>query len=90
MEIRDETVREETKGERFIRLAEYRVARAINNIATIEALANVNNYDYTEEQVAEIIKALDNATGKLETSFNKTDRTAKAAFSFGSTVEPVD
>ena len=82
MEIVNETVREETKGERFVRLAEFRVTRAIASISTIEALANTSNYDYTDDQAAELIKALDNAVGKLETTFSKSDRKATTTFSF--------
>ena len=74
---------EEDKSQRFIRLAQFRITRAINYISTIENLANSGNYDYTEDQVAELIKALDNAVGKLETAFSQSDdRKNQAVFKF--------
>ena len=42
---------EETKAEKFIRLGEYRMNKAIDAIDRIENLANRSAYDYTPEQV---------------------------------------
>ncbi|MGH1647791.1 hypothetical protein ABE945_08515 [Enterococcus gilvus] len=48
----------ENKQDKFIRLGENRVNDAIKKIRLIGNLSNKNNYDYTDEQVNEIITAL--------------------------------
>ena len=42
---------EETKAEKFVRLGEYRINKAMDAIGRIENLANRSAYDYTPEQV---------------------------------------
>ena len=41
---------EETKAEKFIRLGEYRMNKAIDTIGRIENLANRSAYEYTPER----------------------------------------
>ena len=41
----------ETKAEKFIRLGEYRMNKAIDAIGRLEHLANKSAYEYTAEQV---------------------------------------
>ncbi|NNH61657.1 hypothetical protein HLI01_33665 [Rhizobium laguerreae] len=48
----------ETTRERFIRLAEKRVSRAINDIRLIGNLSDRSNYEYDESQVNEIFAVL--------------------------------
>lgn len=48
----------ETKREKFKRLAELRTNNAIKQIQLIGNLSNKNNYEYTEEDVKKIFKAL--------------------------------
>jgi len=43
---------------KFVDLAKKRVSRALKDIQLIGNLSNRSNYDYTEEDVAKIIKAL--------------------------------
>ena len=66
---------EETKAEKFIRLGEYRINKAIDAIGRIENLSNRSVYDYTEEQV------------EVKTKFTATKVKENAAFSFGSKAE---
>lgn len=42
---------EETKAEKFIRLGEYRMNKAIEAIGRLENLSNRSAYEYTPEQV---------------------------------------
>lgn len=67
---------EETKSERFIRLAEYRVSKTIKDIKQIGQLANRNNYEWTEEQAQAIVSALDNETQALEEALKGVKLTA--------------
>jgi hypothetical protein len=43
---------------KFVDLAKKRVSRALKDIQLIGNLSNRSNYDYTEDDVAKIIKAL--------------------------------
>jgi len=43
---------------KFVNLAKKRVSRALKDIQLIGNLSNRSNYDYTENDVAKIIKAL--------------------------------
>jgi hypothetical protein len=50
-------VREKDR-ERFVELANRRVSKALKSIQLIGNLSNRSNYDYTEDDVAKIIRAL--------------------------------
>ena len=41
----------ETKAEKFIRIGEYRMNKAVDAIGRLENLANRSSYEYTQEQV---------------------------------------
>ena len=52
---------------KFVDLAQKRVSKALKDIQLIGNLSNRSNYDYAEEDVAKIIKALsDEALGMSE------------------------
>ena len=65
---------EETKAEKFVRLGEYRMNKAIDAIGRLENLANKSSYEYTAEQVEEVKQKFTPAKGN-------------AAFSFGNMTE---
>lgn len=44
--------------EKFVELAKKRVSKALKDIQLIGNLSNRSNYDYTEEDVTKIVKAL--------------------------------
>ncbi len=44
--------------EKFVELAQKRVSRALKDIQLVGNLSNRSNYDYTEEDVTKILKAL--------------------------------
>ncbi len=67
----------ETKREKFVRLAENRMNSALKNIQLLANLSNTSAYDYTDEDVDKIIKALKVAVGDLEKSFAPTSRSKK-------------
>jgi hypothetical protein len=50
-------VRENDRG-KFVKLAEARVGKALKSIKLIGNLSNRSNYDFTDEDVARIFKAL--------------------------------
>lgn len=58
----------ETKEERFIRIAESRVNRVLHEIKLIGNLAS-RNYEFDEQQVDKIIKALNREVRQLRQTF---------------------
>lgn len=62
----------ETKSDRFQRLAEARVTKAISMLRSISKLSNRSHYEYSPEDVQQIFQAI-----KRETE------SAKAAFDIG-------
>ncbi len=62
-------MKEETKSDKFRRLAENRVNTTIKDFNLIGNLANKSNYDYTKEDVDKIIRALRKALADLEYKF---------------------
>lgn len=67
-------MKEETKREKFIRLAENRVNSTIKEINLIGNLANKSNYDYTKDDVDKIIKTLKKSVSDLESKFSSKNR----------------
>jgi len=61
----------ETKHDKFKRLADGRVNNALKNMQLIENLSNKSNYEYSQEDVLKIIKALKEGVNDLENCFNK-------------------
>ena len=60
----------ESKNDKFKRLANNRVPAAIEKIELIQNLSNRDNYEYSNNESDEIIKALTKAVGELKKSFN--------------------
>lgn len=60
---------EETKAEKFIRLGEYRINKAIDAIGRIENLARRSAYDYTPEQVEAMFSVLESKVAEVKTKF---------------------
>ena len=67
-------MKEETKREKFIRLAENRVNSPIKEINLIGNLANKSNYEYSKEDVDKIIKTLKKSVSDLESKFTSKNR----------------
>ena len=67
--------RDETKHDRFVRLAESRVNNAIKSIELIGNLSNLNNYDYTEKEAKKIVSALKKTLDNVEKKFMTSSKT---------------
>ena len=72
----------ENKSDKFIRLAEHRVNEALKKIRLISNLANTNNYDYTENQVNEIVGVLETEIRNLKTAYKQELDRKENAFKF--------
>lgn len=58
------------KREKFVKLAEGRTRTALDSIRKIGNLSNRRAYEYDDQDVKKIIKALREATGELERKFS--------------------
>ena len=76
----------ETKAEKFIRLGEYRMNKAIDAIGRLEHLANRSAYEYTAEQVEAMFGALENKVADVKAKFS-TKKQDNTSFSFGTHAE---
>ena len=73
--------KKETKSETFIRLAELRVKSVLNSFRILGNCGSRVNYDYTQEQVDEIVASIDNAYSNLLAKFTPSKQ-EQTAFSF--------
>lgn len=71
----------ETKAQKFIRLGEYRMNKAIDAIGRLEHLVNRSAYEYTAEQVEAMFGALENKVADVKAKFN-TKKQDNTSFSF--------
>jgi len=55
---------------KFVELANRRVSRALKSIQLIGNLSNRSNYDYSEDDVAKIFKALQDETSACRKKFD--------------------
>ena len=67
----------ETKREKFVRLAENRVNSVLKGIELLGNLSNSSNYDYNKEDLDKIIKSLKTAVSDLEKNYNGTEKSKK-------------
>lgn len=68
---------EETKREKFTRLAEARTNNALKQISLIGNLANTSNYEYDTHDVDKILKTLRSAVNELEVTFKGDSKSKK-------------
>ena len=59
-----------TDRQKFVDLAQKRVSKAMKDIQLIGNLSNRSNYDYTEEDVAKIMKALSDEVSACRKKFD--------------------
>lgn len=68
------------KRDRFVELAEKRVTRAIQTIRLIGNLGNRNNYEFSNEELERIIRALESEVRQLKRRFSEEQESKGAAF----------
>lgn len=64
---------------KFVKLASSRVTKALKDIKLIANLANRSNYDYTDEDVAKIFKALNEEIAACRKRFELSNKKASTA-----------
>ena len=73
----------ETKAEKFIRIGEYRMNKAVDAIGRLENLANRGSYEYTQEQVDAMFQALEGRGVEVKVRFMPKKAAESKTFSFG-------
>jgi len=66
--------------DKFVKLAERRVNKAIKMIDLIGNLSNRSNYSYTEEDVKKIMKVLNGAVKEVESRFESSASNKRDTF----------
>ncbi len=74
-----EKIDNESKHDRFLRLATTRTQAAINKIRILGNCANQNNYEYSDADANKIIRALEEEVRALKSQF-KTGKSEKRVF----------
>lgn len=59
----------ETRNEKFLRLAEVRVNKLVDMIHKIDKLSKKNNYEFTEEQARQIFDFIQNELDEVKGHF---------------------
>jgi hypothetical protein len=67
--LQEQRVRQADR-QKFVDLAKKRVSKALKDIQLIGNLSNRSNYDYTEEDVAKIMKALSDEVSACRKKFD--------------------
>lgn len=80
-EDQDTNIENESKSEKFVRLAQGRVTKAKIAISRLSHLSNTSAYEYTPEQVEQMLSALEQELEQVRAQFQKQVKVEKA-FSF--------
>lgn len=70
----------ESKRERFVRLAETRTNKIINMVQLLGNCSNTSAYEYTEADVEQIFSAIEASVREAKKKFTKTETTKIARF----------
>ena len=71
------------KREKFVDLAEARVSRAMQAIRVIGNLSNRSTYEYSDEDVRKIVKALSAELESMQARFRAPESKARPEFKLG-------
>ena len=72
--------KEETKRDRFVRLAENRTNKILNMIQFLGNCANTSLYEYTDEDVEKIFTAIENSVKEAKRKYSKAEAVKPAKF----------
>ena len=69
-----------TRKERFKRIATARTNKVMDNLRLLGNCANTSNYEYTDEEVRKIFRAVDKAVSEMKSQFSTSDKQDKNKF----------
>lgn len=70
----------ESKRERFVRLAETRTNKIINMVQLLGNCSNTSAYEYTDADVEQIFSAIESSVREAKKKFTKTETTKITRF----------
>jgi DNA-binding transcriptional regulator GbsR (MarR family) len=70
------------KKDRFKRVASKRVDKLLQGIRSLSKCSNINNYEYSEEDVQKMIKAIKEELKTMETLYKKNLKNNIDSFNF--------
>lgn len=70
------------KRERFKRVASKRVDKLLQGIRSLSKCSNINNYEYSEDDVQKMIKAIKEELKTMETLYKKNLKNNIDSFNF--------
>ena len=70
----------ETKRQKFVRLAENRTNKILDMIQLLGNLSSPSTYVYTQQDVERIFSAIENASKEAKKRFNRVETKAAARF----------
>jgi len=71
------------KRARFLRLVEKRMSNTLHDIKLVGNLSNRSAYEYTDKDVRQITKAIEEAVVELKQRFRNPTSTARTEFKIG-------
>ncbi len=82
LEESEEIRPDESKAEKFSRLATGRINKVLQGIENIGKLSNRSSYEYTDEQVEKMFTALQTTLDEAKAKFKPAAKESSAKFSF--------
>lgn len=70
------------KRERFITVGGRRVQKVLDDIESLSKCANKNTYEYTDEEVNKMMKAIKEKVKLLDAAFSANSKSGKQTFEF--------
>lgn len=67
----------ETKNDKFVRIAEGRMTKLLSWIRKLDNLSNRGNYEYTDEQVEQMFSAIEEELVEVKSHFLKSGKEEK-------------
>ena len=68
------------RRERFKRIAAARTNRVMDDLRLLGNCANTSNYEYSDEEVKRIFRAVDKAVSEMKSQFSTSDTQSKNRF----------
>ncbi|MBK8608473.1 MAG: hypothetical protein IPL84_00550 [Chitinophagaceae bacterium] len=70
------------KKDRFKNVAGRRVQKVLDDIDSLSKCANISTYDYTDEEVRKMLRAINEKVNLLKAAFNSSSKSGKQTFEF--------
>ena len=70
------------KRDRFISVAGRRVQKVLDDLESLSKCANKNTYEYSDEEVKKMLKAINEKVTVLKAAFSANSKSGKQTFEF--------